>query len=194
MTTERIDLLQQYRGRQVQNTFYVSNPEGSMPLDVVANNIEAAWIPPFRGSQFTSHLYHTIIVTRVLPTGNPLQHVKAINILGTGSSLTLHGSLSYVIKFGSGLAGRKNRGRYYIAGVASGFFETSTEIISAAGNTFFTNMCNQLKAAFTGNTPSSGLGLVIWHRGPEPSTTSVVQITQRSVLGLQRRRNVGVGS
>jgi hypothetical protein len=192
MAIHRVDLLQNYRGRIVQNVFYLDNPDGAQTQQAMAAAIQADWIPALRGAQFTQHQYFQVVITRA--EGNPPleQFVQAMNIVGTGSSITAHGVLSFVLGFKTGLAGRKNRGRYYIAGCVSGFYDASTEILSGAGTTFFTNACATLTTKFAGNNPTSGFRLQIRHRA-DNTFTPVTNVQFRSILGVQRRRNVGVG-
>ena len=96
------------------------------------------------------------------------------------------------MQFQTGLAGRKFRGRYYIAAYRQG--ATQFGQFTANEMTQWQTQMDLLKSAYTGpNGGTTGLGLLI--RGEKViHNTPVTAIGMRPILGVQRRRNVGVGA
>jgi hypothetical protein len=189
MAIWRCTIAATYNGRIMMNQIHLEGPpEQEVTPTFVAGQVAQQWLPPILGSQSHGIHYFQIEIRQVLPSNNLGGQIVAISVDGNGSSDVHHACMSYKLRFRTGLLGRKFRGRYYIPACVQGF--TNADVVNNIGNTFFTDACNLLTARFCGDTPTTGFNLVIYHRGPEASTTRVEQILHSNLLGIQSRRNV----
>jgi len=175
----------------IQNRIYVQS-ETFQEVDEVAAHIWNSWITAIRQLQHAGLRYSNVQVTRIDPPGG-LSFTETRSVFGAQAEETQGLSFSCgVIRFQTGLAGRQNRGRYYVAGYRQG--ATHLGQFDASELTLWAQQTALLENAYTGpNGGSTGLGLLIRHQSTG-GFAAVTNIAMRPILGVQRRRNVGVGA
>jgi len=110
---------------------------------------------------------------------------------GLASVGYIYPTLCYKISVQSTLGGRRGRGRFFVAGGRSDWMTASGITQSAATNGGIMVQDLMSRYSFTGSSP---LKWVLYHRDPEGGSTShVVSAILRPFMGMQRRRNYGVG-
>jgi hypothetical protein len=176
----------------VQNRIYVQSEE-FQEVEEVAAHIWNSWITTIKFLQHNGLQYDSVTVTRV--AGGPPQSFTELRggIFGGQAQETQGVSFgAAVLQFQTGLAGRQFRGRYYVAAYRQGATQFGQFVASEAA--LWQTQLDILKAAYTGPTGgSTGLGLLI-HGEKVIHNTPVTSIGLRPILGVQRRRNVGVGA
>jgi len=192
MAVDRITLSMLLDGQVVQNVFHMLNPDGATTLTLVADDIDSNWISQIQPFQHSGVHYYDIEVRQVSPAGLASFH-KSIVKTGTATSEDQPDNpvVSRVLKFTTAVAGRHGRGRYYIPGVAfSGWIQG---IVKPASITAGQTLVDALKARYVNAGHSSSLSLVVAPRSTPSDYILVNNIVQRTVLGYQRRRSIGVG-
>ena len=95
------------------------------------------------------------------------------------------------IRLTTGLAGRKFRGRFYVGPIQAGF--TSFGLINGAGVAHWNATLIQLRLKFV-TAVETGLSLIVRGDPANPHNTIVTDIQLSTQVGVQRRRNIGVGA
>lgn len=191
MSTHRITLTQNARGRIIQNVFHVNNPDGALSDVQIKDEVVNNWIQVIKPHTGLNLTYIGLEIRVVGVAAPPAATHFVLNIPGTGSSTNLPQVCCVKLGFLTGLSGRKFRGRYYIGLIGNVTDQTDLITGTPMANLEATAATLQARWAVNGSGP---LTLVIFHRGPEaPPPTLVTQIIVRATLGVQRRRNLGVG-
>lgn len=103
-----------------------------------------------------------------------------------------HEVVGYVFRFYDGGAGPRHRGRMFHFGTPQ---SSNTRLGPSTGNiaTFNSMRTNWLNSF--GPLPTTGLSLVLWHRDFQGDArwSRVIDIRLAPSMGIQRRRNPGVG-
>lgn len=192
MSFYRVLLRQLYRTREMQNEFHIEDATSLLTQEAIANSIIANWIPPFRAIQCIPNVYFQIQVTRIL-TPDPLAtYTASLNIIPTASLTCAVGFETYKLDFHSALLGSRHRGRYFIAGIAQGFTDLSSESIGPSGLTILQNIAFNIHEKYCEPNPTTGLNLVIAHKN-NSTPTRVETVTVDPVLTFLRSRKRGVG-
>ena len=191
MPTDKIVISGTLYGQLIQNRLYMRSEEFQEP-DEVAAHIRNTWVNTVKFLQHSGLRYTQIQVTRI-DEGPNLQATLLLNVTGGQSQETQETSFAAgVLQFKTGLAGRQFRGRYYLAAIRMG--ATQFGQFTESEFNLWTTQINILKGAFIGpQGGSTGLQLIIRHSG-QIADTPVTDIGLRPTLGVQRRRNIGVGA
>lgn len=120
----------------------------------------------------------------------PLVGVDDFTAVGAGNvpGGSLPTSMAVVISKKTALAGRKYRGRVYLAGVSTAHESDSTLNVGGVG--LFLNVANAMDNSLVEGTHA--FTPVVYHRG-DGTTTDVTQCLVREILRNQRRRQVAKG-
>lgn len=193
MALERVTISCTVDGQICQNVMHFKNPDGALTATQVADKIDTLWIPQWKQFQHAGAIWFDIEVRRI-PTGPAVFH-KTITVAGTGGAEAEQDNpvACRVMKLQTPIAGRHGHGRLYIPGTA--FSAWNKGLIKPASIIAGQTVVNALKAAFVGGGATSGLQLMVAPRnaGTEADGILVTDITQRTTLGYQRRRSIGVG-
>lgn len=191
MPIDRVVISGRLYNQLVQNRIYVQC-EQFQEVDEVAAHIWNSWINTLRQQQTQSLRYSEVVVTRIEPPSNTsFSDVRSV----LGFHQEEPQALSFgagVIRFQTGLAGRQNRGRYYAAGYRQG--ATFLGQFTADELTQWKAKTDLLQEFYTGPSGgSTGLNLLIRHE-KAGGFTAVTSIAMRPIIGVVRRRNIGVGA
>ena len=177
-----------YYAQLWQNRFHLESVEGFVgDAQTIANALNTDWVFQFRGNQVSDVVWSNINVKRLSAPFE--QHILPIGLTGAHAGEPQRASfIAGVMQKKTGLAGKQNRGRFYIPGIRGG--GTQGGLIVGNELTFWTSACNVLKSKFIDPLPHN-VRLVIKH---EEGSTPVTSLVMRQVLGCIRTRNIGVGS
>jgi len=116
-----------------------------------------------------------------------------VNIVGSqGSFATQVAPFSCVIfRLRTAQAGPAGRGRLYLPGCAPSQFVSG--VMNAGSIASWQTILNTLGPRYTGASPTSGYHLVVLARANPSGYKDVITLEVGSIMGVQRRRNIGVG-
>lgn len=158
----------------------------------VATRIRDQWLDQIKTLHTSNLVYNTITVKDLqLPLVAPT--TLAINIPGTiGSDSNMLPFASMVILKQTASSGRHGHGRYYVGGLPTVAYASG--LLTAARITGFETMRTVLEPRWIGGSATAGLQMgVVDKSGGGVVFRALVRIVARSIVGVQRRRNIGVG-
>lgn len=178
-------------GQTCQNVLHFACSPGLL-ANTVAETIAAQWLDQIRPFQHSGAQWVSVQAHQVDPPAL-VTFNKPVVLFGSGTSQD-ESDLSFVsrkIWLKSNSGGRHGRGRFYIPGTSRSSWTNGR--IKQASITAGQPLINTLMARFTGPNPSTGLNLVIKTKGNTSGAIFVDFMEQAPIVGVQRRRNIGVG-
>lgn len=177
-------------GQQIQNVFHLTGPSADpAELSAIADSIAATWLFTLKGGVTASLVWNSVKV-RLLESQFP-PFVKTINVPGAfGNDDQVSTVLAFIMRLRTSEIGRHGRGRLYIAGVLKGW--TTNGLVTDAIITAWNNRFATLMGAY-GPGGSTNYRLVLCPSKPPFATRAVTSIQLAPTLGVQRRRNIGIG-
>jgi hypothetical protein len=190
MTLFRATIIQTMYGQQIQNVLHFehfsSDPATS---SLLADAISATWIPNVRLMQ-TAALIYTGIKVQMLESQFP-PFVKTVNVAGQfGHDDQMTTYSAFVLRLRTAFAGKTGRGRLYIAGVLKGW-TTNGLVTQDRINAWNLEIVDIMQAHGPGGTSDFKLGVC-----PSKAPFNFKPVTSMQIaptLGVQRRRNIGIG-
>lgn len=178
-------------GQTCQNVLHFACSPG-LQANTIAETIAAQWLDQMRPFQHTGAVWVSVQAHRIDP-GGLVTFTKPISIAGSGDTEREadNPTLSRKLLLKSNTGGRHGRGRIYIPGTTQASWAMGR--VKPASLTAGQAIITTLMQRFTGLNPSTGLNLVIKTRANTTGAVFVDFIEQASILGVQRRRNIGVG-
>lgn len=195
MTIYRATISGNCYGNLFQNVLHFWQGD-SVPLTAapaLCVSIRDVWLPQQRQFSQSCWIYTQVKVDELIAGGTGVQSTLPINIAGSqGTETRAALGLAMVLQFGTGLGGRRNRGRLFVPSASSGSLQGLWDsTVMTARQT----QINALKAAYVGPNQTQPFSLVL--HGPHDDHTTfrlVSTIALRATPGSQRRRMVGVGA
>lgn len=191
MSIERVTFFQSFTNRIFNNVIHLNNPDGLLTPQEIADEVRVNWVGPIRVWQAHELVYTHVTIQRLglgqLPAPVTVQWV---NVDGDGTSDVEHASICALLSFRTALAGRRHRGRYYVATVPAAHI-TNDVLNTDFGIPRMNAIANSLQNRFAADG-GGPLDLVIWHRDTNDFHL-VTGIIAQPRLGILRKRNVGVG-
>lgn len=176
-------------GQTCQNVLHFTNLNDVFNGALIAAEINANWIEYIKALQ-TSHFTWTNILVQNLDNAATPTFSLVISKQGGGlNEPRVPPFAALVLKISTTLGGRRGRGRVYIGGMVSLAFE-----LGVFTSSFMTQIATQtanIKSRY-GPTGASELRLGVMRRDTG-EISPLVDIQGRGTLGVQRRRNIGVG-
>lgn len=176
-------------GQVTQNVLHFDHQTEIWDPQAIVTDIVNNWIPQairFSGTQF---FYKSVLAQCVNDPTKPT-FTLAVNIAGTQfDDQRCPGTTASVIKLSTGTGGRHGRGRIFFAGPASDAFQFGIHQATFSGQA--AGFLATLMARY-GPGGTSNLRLSILNR----SNNTLIPVTGmqlRTVPGVQRRRNIGIG-
>lgn len=191
MAIFRAVISMRFFGQLNQNVLHLNDGENAFTVEQVADYVDTNWVDQVKIGCNSSLLFFQISVKN-LSTPNLASFDKIINKTGSQSAESQTCCFAaWVLKFSTGLAGRKFRGRAYIPGYRFG--DQQFGVITAGGLALWNPILTQLRSKFT-VSGGGNMWLVIRGAGGEPHDTGVTNIQIRNTMGSMRTRNIGVGA
>lgn len=218
-----------FRGQQIVNTYHYMANGGFVPTQAQAQTLADTHKELWRNAQHNTLAYETWTLRQVWGAGVTYNSSKPIRVGGRVYEGTFTGTLTgnistgtplppanaLVVQLKTGLVGRRNRGRLYIAGLRVEDVGSDGNVGSASLAAFNASLATHGAAYFIGGTVADW-DWVIWsfryasgwrpapahpHHlefvGPISSQNEAVAINSAMcspIWRMQRRREVGVGS
>lgn len=183
------------QGQRVENVlWYVVLIDGdySAFIDGMFAFATTTLIPACGNAQSTDFVWNEVRIQKVYPLPTFFPSINSISIAGVEITNAMPSEVSMTITKRTFLAGRRYRGRMYLAGMPYQYMNTTTglwttlALAAAAG----------IEPALSQDVPAAvGLGVlrpIIWHRATSTYTIlngAQIRVTPRS----QRRRQIGRG-
>jgi len=177
-------------GQQVQNVVHFTGPSSDPnELSALADHIAANWLLTIKTGQTSALVYNSIKV-RLLESQFPT-FVKTVNIPGAfGFDDEVSTVLSFILRLRSSEIGKRGRGRLYLAGVLKGW--TTLGLVDSDILVAWNNRIATLMGVY-GPSGSSTYRLSIVPSKAPFTVRSVTSMQIAPTLGVQRRRNIGIG-
>jgi hypothetical protein len=191
MSIERVTLTSFMFGQLIQNVMHFNNPDGVLTGAQIAEELRVNFCTVIKSSQNANYTWNSCTVQRLsspLPSSTTVAFVPIPGALAGTTSQTM---LAVVFRVRTGLAGRKNRGRFYIAGVQPDNVQLNIMLPAAVvlWQNIATSLSNRYKSGGTGP-----INIGVMTRGDTSSFKLATSISIATIFGSQRRRNTGVGS
>lgn len=181
------------QGQTVQNVIHMQPNETTGPIAGVADNLQTNWINVIRLNLSNSLTWINIMVQDV-STSPPAQAFnKAISIAGNiGGNSPFWTPACILVSLKTANAGRAGRGRIYVPGMKSDGI--SINLLSA---TYRDQLQVNINTLLSYYQQTGGGGVLAWCIAPRVNGSAnlkyVTSATVRTIIGVQRRRNFGVG-
>lgn len=186
----RVTLVQRMYGQELQNVIHFTGPSSDpLELQALADDVVANWIGNVRTRQ-TSEVRYLQVKVRLLESQFP-PFTKTVNIPGEfGPDTEVSTVLAFILRLRTAFIGRRGRGRVYIPGVLKGW-TTNGLVDQDVIDEWNFQIANILGAYGPGGSTNYRLTLCP-HSAPF-TNRDVTSIQVAPSLGVQRRRNIGVG-
>lgn len=180
-------------GQKIQNVLHFQKFQ-SVDSDAwtLVNKLNDAWLTQIR-NLCTQSMHWTEIMAQDAQDEDKVPTILPVNWFGgwtTGTNIFLPCSLVYQIK--TSVAGRRGRGRFYIAGVEPNGITNGRW--GTGMRQQFTSVATSLKSNFVGSNASSPFRLGVMRRGGgEADFITATDLVARDYPGSQVRRNFNRG-
>ncbi len=178
-------------GQKVQNVLHFNNPDGALNNLAVKDELVGNFIPVLQNLQNNGLSYASLSVQQL----TPLQPIEVFSITGAGTGslagAPAHPSLCGLFSIRTGTAGRRGHGRFYMFGVHGD--SVSNGVVQSGAFGAYVNAATTLTGRYnaTGTRP---LQLGVCSRANPDDFKVMTALIARPTFGIQRRRNIGVGS
>jgi len=200
----RLRIYQRMHGAQVVNVIHfvedlaaVGGGASGLATDFVTN-----MRPTLIARACPQLLFEYVEVQSLVPfSGGPVVVNFPANTVGTQGSSSVSATLAEVLTIYSSRAGRRGRGRIYLAGADTGGANVASGIWLTAQTTRTQAMATALATRYIGIPGTVAYCLGVWSKviaGPNPpwptgAFVRATALTVRTIARTQRRRQVGVG-
>lgn len=187
-------------GQTVENVLHYRALNGLVTESAIKTAAERFWFLT-KGLQCAGLTYTGMIVKRMTPIPLDQSFVVPLTVTnGTGSGGCLQNSVALIFTMRTGLAGKSNRGRIYIPGIATDLLASGWNLMTTAGQVAAAAAATNLVSEFGPSGTNTALALGVYSRvigGSHPFTLAgwgqMTSLDVQPVLGNQRRRRLGVG-
>lgn len=193
MSQHRVVISSLYLGQLCQNVLHFDNPDGATQPQAIAQDVFDNWIMKVTIHTGSAVNYFNVLVQN-LSNPNEAPFSLAVNRSGQSFAANTMGPFTCkVFKFLTARAGRHGRGRCFIPGI-----DAQHITLGQLNSGYITNVNSQvitpIMARF-GPGGTSNLNLCVRENdGTDVGIFNpVISIQCRAQLGVQRRRNIGIG-
>lgn len=179
-------------GQHFQNVWHFTSEDGVLDETGVKDAVIPGMVTRLRNHQNANLIYSTMSVQQLLPTLQPASVFSMAGAHGSLDGQMYHPSVCVLFSIRTGTGGRKGHGRWYMPGlhfdhVENGVLRADIWALFQGDATFITN-------SYDGGTFASNLRMVVVTRENVADYRPMTTVVVRQVLGIQRRRNIGVGA
>jgi len=193
MSMHRVTISATLDGQICQNVMHFNNPDGTKTASQIADSIETVWLANWKQFSHSGLVWFDIAV-RELGSLLAVFH-KTIVVAGTGGGETEPDCpvIARVIKLQTAVAGKHGRGRLFIPGMSKDAWVRG--LVKPASITAGLPLMAALKSAYITAGGSESLRLYVMPRNGTVTADGyqVEELVQRTTLGYQRRRSIGIG-
>lgn len=191
MSTERVTITATFFGQTIQNVIHCNNPDGALTGPQVAAEFRDNWINNVRTQQCQSLVYRSVLVQR-LPALANVPYTLGVSIAGVFGDDPMHPCLCMIFRLHTQRAGKHGRGRLYIAGNRGTGTVGAAGLVNAGNLAVWVALAATLEARFKSGG-SGPLTIGVWDKSAGGTLSLIDGITCPNRVGIQRRRNIGVG-
>ena len=191
MSIVRVTCFQTYWAQSVQNVLHFDDNVSTYDPVNIKNDIVANWITNVALLQ-NAVLTYVGVAVKCLQPAESTTSFFAVSIGGTGFALAY--GLSYpalVVKIETATPGYRGRGRFYIAGLPGAGYDSGR--FNGGTLTAINTVVASLWAAYGPSSSISPMQIGVMGRDAGATFHPATNLLPRSVPGVQRRRNLGVG-
>ncbi len=196
MSNFQVTLYMLVYGQVCNNVMYFDKTDAVPATDVIAlaNDIDTNWVANYKMPMAADvHFYQITVKAEPYGSGGVTYTKAIVQQGGNGFDSACPLNVAWVLRFESGLSGRRNHGRIYGPGLRPGYLDSG--LISATGAALWPTRIAALKARYLNVGGTSDFKLLITN----PHASSAYQIhasdiVLRTTPGSMRKRMLGVGS
>lgn len=189
----RVTIAQMQYGQIYENVIHFRDDSVTYDPTSIKGYIETHWIPAIKGQQASSVQYKTIYVRDISTAGTPTYNYPIAINGGGGTVMNCWGPAAAVYSIQTAVGGPHGRGRFYVSGWYVGNIYEGKFQVDVLG--YFQATANTLIAKFiTAGTLVGPLHLVVCPRLNPSAFNYATNIVVKSIPGVVRRRNIGVGN
>lgn len=199
LDTARLELIYEYTGSRMENVLHVRKDGGwtLTDLEELAAAAVTAWGDTLAQVMSDDLVLDKVVAVNIADPSGPGTELASLAIPGEAAGFGAPGNVTLATKFGTGLIGRSNRGRAFLAGVPVNALNGNSVGSTYQGNVngAWINFFTAIEAAIVGTLEHvivSYCGGGIWR-----STAQVTPVTTYSTdanIDSQRRRLAGRGA
>lgn len=195
MTIFRVTLTAQLYGSICQNVWHLRKDEGVIATDVplLATRWRDAWMDVYKNMWVSETTMVSIRVAEVTSAGEGVVTVLPLSMTGgSGNDVRSPLMMSLVIQVRTGVAGRTNRGRFFVGGQTVG--NMINGLWTGTWMTTISGYLATLSGRWVGTSGTEDFWLVILGPNDDPlDARAATSLAARTTPGTQRRRELGVG-
>lgn len=191
MSVVRVTISGVCLGQTMQNVIHFTNPDGTLSLPDICAEIRDHWLNSMSNCSTSSFVYTLVKAETVGNSSPPPPATLAVAVAGVGVPTTNHVVLCFIFKLRTVVGGRRGRGRIYVMAPRADWIANS--VPTGAGSAFMTGTVIPALMARYGPAGDSPLILGVASRDDPTDIKGVESIAVASYMGVQRRRNIGVG-
>lgn len=191
MSVTRVTISGVCLGQTMQNVIHFLNPDDSVSLPAVCVDIRDNWLNSMSNCSTSSFAYTLVKAETVGTSTPPSPATLAVAVGGVGTPTTNHVVLCFIFKLRTQIGGRRGRGRIYVMAPRADWIANS--VPTGAGSAFMTGTVIPALMARYGPSGVSPLILGVASREDPTDCKPIESIAVASYMGVQRRRNIGVG-
>ena len=190
MTIYRVVLDHTMYNQQLQNVLHFTHASSDpQTMELLADDVVVNWIGHIRVNMSACIQWNRIRVQMLESQFATFE--KIINIKGVfGDDFELNSFACFILRLRTATIGRNGRGRQYLSGVLKGWTDKGF-VISDVINAWNVQLEGIMEAY--GANGTSDFDLVVCNKTAPFSAKTVTNIQLAPTLGVQRRRNIGVG-
>jgi hypothetical protein len=178
-------------GQTYQNVCFFDNPDGGLTALQIAGELAANFMPRIQNFQSNFLGWQFLHIYDANDHDDPVYIHPLNNSPGLANTGYIYPTLCYKISLQAVIGGRRGRGRFFVAGGRNDWMTAGGITASAATNGGIHIAALMARYSVTGNGP---IKWVIYHRANEDQSASfIASALLRPYMGMQRRRNYGIG-
>jgi hypothetical protein len=178
-------------GQHYQNVWHFTSEDSAVDELTVKNEVTPGMITRLRNHQNVNLIYETMSVQQLLPTLQPAEVFSMAGAHGSLDGLPYHPSICVLFSIRTPFGGRTGHGRWYMPGLH--FDHVENGVLRADIWSLFQGDASYITNSYKSGTTLSLVTMVVVTRSNPGAYRPMTTIVARQTLGIQRRRNIGVG-
>lgn len=190
MSIVRVITSQSLWGQLVQNVMHFQNPDGALSALEIKDEVFTSLWTRLRNHQNTNLIYNSMSVQIVDSSGHSPDVFSLGGLHGSLDGDSYHPSIAVLFSIQTAFGGRHGHGRFYMCGLHFDFIEHGVirPDIFALYQGDATFIANRFKSGGSGP-----LTLGVCPRSDPSDFKGMTDLIAKPTVGIQRRRNIGVG-
>jgi len=179
-----------YLNQMVQNVLHFSAPDNQFTNAQINDIVKTLFIIQVKALQNEHLLYQTLETRRIAPNANVVTVESLLGFTGDLAGVGAHPVIAAIFTIQTATPGRHGHGRFYMGGVHQESILNG--VVEPNAFAAYSTKAGIITTRF-GPNATSGINLGVKQQHPSNNFIAMQQLIARSVFGVQRRRNIGVG-